>query len=93
MKSPGAHPAVANVSDRDNRLFLHSRAEQHAGHHRNHVAEMRNRTDKSFLHIAEVNIEIASTRRSPGFRHVLREDFARPNAFNQAPRPDRESGE
>ena len=57
------------------------------GHHRNHVAQVRNRSDETFVHVAEMHVQIFSARRSPGFGHVLRKDFARPNAFHKtAPR-------
>src|SRR6185312_7337305 len=65
----------------DKLLFLQPSAEQDTGHHRNHVAEMRNRTDEALFHVAEVDIQIFSTRWAAGFRHVLRKDFARADAF------------
>src|SRR6185503_11432305 len=44
---------------------------------------MRDRTDESFTHIAEMNVEIASAGRAPGLGHVLREDVARANALHE----------
>src|SRR4029079_9080121 len=83
MKRARAHAAVADVSDRYDWLLLYARGEQHARHHRDHVAEMRDRTDESLGHIAEMNVEIASAGRPPGLCHVLREDVARANAFHE----------
>src|SRR3979411_2712434 len=81
MKGAGTHAAVANVSNRDDRFFLHSSGEQHARHHWNHVAEMRDWTNEPLLHVAEVNIEIAAAGRSPGLRHILRKNLARTNSL------------
>src|SRR6266542_1848193 len=83
MKRAGTHAAVTYVSNCDNGFLLHACGEQHASHHGNHVAEMRNRTNEAFRHVAEMNIQIASARWSPGFRHILRKDLARANSLYQ----------
>src|ERR1043165_3613384 len=83
VKRAGAHTAVADGSDGDKLLLLHARAQQNARHDGNHVAKVRDWTNKSFLHVAEVDIEIFSAGRSPRLRHVLREDVARSNSFYQ----------
>src|SRR4029434_3871769 len=42
--------------DGDEVFLLHPRAEQDAGHHRNHIAQMRDWTDETLLHIAQVDV-------------------------------------
>src|SRR4026209_434474 len=81
MKRARAHAAVANIRDADEFLFLQPRAQQDAGHHGNHVAEVGNRTDKALFHIAEMDVEILAARWTTDLRHVLREDVAWANAF------------
>src|SRR4051812_20500679 len=44
---------------------------------------MRDWTYEASVHISKMNIQIAAARRSPRFGHVLREDFARANPFNE----------
>src|SRR5215212_4409871 len=83
MKGARAHAAVADVSDADKILVLQTAAEQNAGHHRDHVTQMRDWPDEALLHIAKVDIEISSARRSPRLRHVLRKNLARPDAFDE----------
>src|SRR6185503_4465868 len=83
MKRSSAHTAVAYVSNAHNRRLLQARSQKHAGHDRNHVAEMRDGTNEALFHIAKVDIEIATAGRSPGFGHVLRENFARSNSFHE----------
>src|SRR5207237_447151 len=83
MKRAGAHAAVANIGNRDNLFLLQASREQHSSHHRNHVAEMRDWTNEAFLHVAEVNVKVATTGWSPGLSHVLREDVAWPNPLHQ----------
>src|SRR5690349_8435866 len=83
MKSARAHTAVADVSHGDKFLISHSAAEQNSGHHGNHVAQMGDWTNKSFLHVAEVNVEVFAAGWSPRLRHVLRKDISRANALNE----------
>src|SRR2546425_11978908 len=83
MKCAGAHATVANVGNSDNLFLLHASREQDASHHRNHVAEMRDWTNEAFLHVAEVNVKVASAGWSPGLSHVLREHVAWPNPLHQ----------
>src|SRR6202008_2671034 len=83
MKSARTHAAIADVSHADKLPVSHSSAQQDSGHHRNHVAEVRNWTNKTFLHVTEVNVEIFAAGWAPGFRHVLRKDFARADTFDQ----------
>src|SRR6185369_5803389 len=83
VKSAGAHTAVTYVGNRDDRFLLHACAQQHARHYRNHVTQMRDRTNKALAHIAEVNIEIAATRWPPGLRHILGKDIPRSNSLHQ----------
>src|SRR5437879_2509426 len=84
IKCSGARAAVADVSQSDDVLLLHASAEKNSRHHRNHVAEMRNRTDESFVQITEVDVEIFATRRPPRFGHVLSKNLTRANAFYEA---------
>src|ERR1044072_5358979 len=44
---------------------------------------MRDWTNKTFLHVAEVNVEIAAAGWSPRFGHVLCKDVARADSFNE----------
>src|ERR1700730_1426411 len=83
MKCARAHAAVTVVGNSHNLLLLNATREQHAGHHRNHVAQMRDWTNEAFLHVAEVDVKVASTGWSPGLSHVLREDVAWPNPLHQ----------
>src|SRR3982751_2242905 len=83
MKGACAHPAVTNVSETDHSFLLHASGEQNACHHWNHVAEMRNGTNEPLLHIAKMNVEIASAGWSPRLGHVLRKDFPRTNSFDE----------
>jgi hypothetical protein len=83
VKRAGAGAAIADVSQAGDVFLLQTRAHQNPRHHRNHVAEVRNRPDETLVHVAEVHVQIFSARRSPGFGHVLRKDLARPNAFHK----------
>ena len=83
VKRARAHAAIANVGNGNCLLLLHAGGEQHARHHRNHVAQMRDGANETFLHIAEMYIQIAAAGWAPGFRHVLRKDFAWANSFHQ----------
>src|SRR5687767_712490 len=83
MKRARAHAAVADVRDADELLFLEPTAEEDAGHDGNHVAEMRNRTDETLVHVAEMDIQIFAARWTISFRHVLRKDIPRPNTLNE----------
>ena len=38
---------------------------------------------KPLVHVTEMDVEILSAGRSPGFSHVLRKNFARPNSFDE----------
>src|SRR6476620_1466623 len=44
---------------------------------------MRDWTNESLLHVAEVNVKVLSAGWTPGFCHVLREDVARLNALHE----------
>src|SRR5262249_53105771 len=83
IKGARAGAAVTDVSEADNVLLLQAGAEQDAGHDRNHVAQMRNRANESLRHVTEMNVEVFSAGWPPGFGHVLGEDFARPNSFDE----------
>src|SRR2546429_6259282 len=83
IEGAGARAAITDVSKSDDVFLLHARAQKYSSHHRNHVAEMRNWADEASVHIAEMHVEIFSTRWAPGLRHVLGKDFARPNSFNE----------
>src|SRR5690242_1634462 len=83
MERAGAHATVADVSDSDELLVLHSPAQQHSGHDRDHVAQVRDWTNETLLQVAKVNVEIFAAGGSPRLRHVLREDLARSNALDQ----------
>src|SRR4051812_27628449 len=78
-----AHATVTDVSDGHEVFLLHPPSQQDSRHHRDHIAQMRDWTDKPFLNIAEVDVEILAAGWSPRLRHVLRKDLARSNAFNQ----------
>ena len=84
IECTGAGAAVADVSQSNEVLLLHAGAEQNSGHHGNHIAEMRNRSDESFVQVAEVNVKIFATGWTPRFGHVLRQDFTWTNAFHEA---------
>ena len=45
---------------------------------------MRDRPNKTFAHVAEVDVQVFAAGRPPGLRHVLRKDFARANSFHKA---------
>src|SRR6185295_2030216 len=83
VKRASAHAAVADVGQGHKLLLLHARAEQDTGHDRNHISQMRDWANKALFHVAEMDVEIFAARWSPRFCHVLREDFARANAFNK----------
>src|SRR6266550_2909298 len=83
MKSACAHTAVANISNRYDALFLHPSGEKYACHYGNHVAKVGDGTDKAFLPVTKVNIEIFTARRSPRLRHILRKDVARTNSLDE----------
>ena len=78
-----ARAAITDVREADDIFLLHTRGQKYPRHHRNHVAEMRDRPKESFFHVAEMDVEILAARRSPSLRHVLREDLPRPNAFDE----------
>src|SRR5258705_4665287 len=40
-------------------------------------------SNESFLHVAEVDVEISTAGRSPRLSHVLRKDLARTNSFDE----------
>src|ERR1044072_4556540 len=44
---------------------------------------MRNWPNETFRHVAEVDVEVAPAAWSPGLRHVLRENLARPDALDE----------
>src|SRR5689334_14218199 len=83
VKCAGTHATIADVGHGYELLLLHATAEQDAGHHRNHVAQMRDRANEALLHVTEVDVEISAAGWSPRFCHVLREDVARANAFDE----------
>ena len=78
-----AGAAVADVSQADGIFLLHARAQKDSRHHRNHVPEMGNWADEPTVQITEMNVEIFSAGRTPGFGHVLGKDFARGNPFDE----------
>src|ERR1051326_3394380 len=75
VECAGTRTSITYVSQAHDISLLHPRAQQYSRHHGNHVAEMRNRTNESFIHIAEVHIQIFAARWAPCFGHVLRKDF------------------
>src|SRR5215204_5616329 len=81
MKGAGAHPAIADVGNRDDLFLLHSTANENSGHHRYHVAEMRDWSNKTLLHIAKMNVEIPTAGRPPGLCHVLGKNITRSYSF------------
>ena len=83
VKCAGAGAAIANISEADNLFLLQARAQKDARHHRNHVTQMRNWPEETFVEITEVHVQIFATGRTPGFGHVLSEDFARANPFHK----------
>src|SRR5258707_212625 len=83
IERSGAGAAVADVSEPNNVFLLQASAQENSRHHRNHVAEMRDGPEKTFVQITKVNVEIFAAGRSPGLRHVLRKNLAGTNAFDE----------
>src|SRR5678815_2409473 len=76
VKGSSAHSTITYVRNGDCILVLHPGGKQYSGHHRNHVAEMRDWTNKALVHVTKVNIEVSSTGRSPRLRHILGKNLA-----------------
>jgi hypothetical protein len=66
--------AVADVDHPDYRLLLHPPRERDSRHHRDHVAEHRDRPEEAALHVREVDVEVAAAAGGVPLRHVLPED-------------------
>src|SRR5213076_206316 len=75
VEGPGRGRAVADIHQADAVLLSHLERERDASHHRHHVAKRRYLADKPPLEIAEVDVELPSTRRRIRFGHVLLEDL------------------
>ncbi len=78
-----AGAAIADIGEPDNVFLLQAGAQEDTRHHRDHIAEMRDRAEETLLEVTKVNIEIFSARRSPRFGHVLRQNLARTNTFDE----------
>jgi hypothetical protein len=83
VKRTGTHASVADISNGDRALFLHASGQQDAIHYRNHVPEMGDWANETFVHVAKVNIKVASAGRPPGLRHILGKDVARFDPLHQ----------
>ncbi len=85
VKRAGRSRAVADIRDADARrsFFFHPRRQQNSRQNRNHIAQMRNRTDETALNIGKVKLQIGRARRRVGARHILRENLARQYAFDK----------
>jgi hypothetical protein len=83
VKSSRRSGAVADVNHSHPRLFSHLERERHAGHHRDHVAEVRDLADESADEIAVMDVELASARGRVTLCHVLLDDLVRLRALNQ----------
>ena len=83
MKCAGRSRAIANVDEPDAILFSHLEGKGDTGHHRHHVAEVRDLPDESSHQVAVVDVELATARGRVALRHVLLDDLGWLRALDQ----------
>ena len=84
VKCAGGAAAVADPGERDDILSEIAAGHGDAGHHRNQIAEHGNgRDDVADFQVAEMAGAVFALRRRSEFRHVLGEDVARRDAFDE----------
>src|SRR3569623_2383317 len=83
VECAGRRRAIAHVHEAAALFAAHLEGKRCAGHHRHHVAQLRDLADEAAHGVAEMDVQLASARGRVAFRHVLANDLERLRALDQ----------
>ena len=83
VERAGRRAAIPDVNQSDAWLPAQLESQRDAGHHRDHVPEVRDLTQVAFLEVVEMDVQLAAVGWAVGLGHVLPQDLERLGTHHQ----------